>query len=132
MRKYRYVHPDSLPSSATEQEVGTILTALKNKQFKLTGKADRYVRLVWKMDSTAFVNAIQCHLEKGHRLFKKFVEIPSENTLLFDANVGLDPDSDEEDDDVYVEIRMYNKQLIILCNAHTHEHGKPRLPKTIL
>ena len=129
MKKCRYIPESDLPETASNEEIDAILAALKQRRYKIYGRAQSYVVGPWKMTVTAFVNAIQAHLEAGYRIFYKPVEDPPPETLLYSANVGLDPDSDDEDKEVYVEIRLKCETLVILCNAHNHDNWKPRLPK---
>ena len=81
------------------------------------------------MTALAFIAAIRAHLNAGRRLFCKHVQSPPPNTLFFSANVGRDPDSDDEETDIYVEIRLKANTVVILCDAHNHRRAEPRLPK---
>lgn len=129
MKSCRYIPESDLPKTASDEEIDAILAALEQRHYKIYGKAHSYVVGPWKMTTVAFVEAIQAHLEASYRLFHKPVQNPPPATLLFSANIGLDPDSDDEAEDVYVEIRLRNQVLVILCNAHNHDNWKPRLPK---
>ena len=129
MNKCRYIPESELPTTASDEEIDAILAALEARSYKIYGTAQRYVVGPWKMTTAAFVEAIQAHLENGYRIFHKSVQDPVPDTLLFSANVGLVPDNEDEDEDVYVEIRLKNDTLVILCNAHNHDKWKPRLPK---
>lgn len=127
--KCRYIPKAELPQTATDEEITTILDALSEGRYRIVSTALRYVVKPWAMTIASFVDAIQAHLESGCRIFRKTVQNPPENTLLFSANIGLDPDSDDEDEDVYVEIRLRNYEIVIICDAHNHTRGQPRLPK---
>ncbi len=95
----------------------------------MVGKAARVVEGVWGMRIPQFIGAIEAHLHAGFRLFRKHVSNPPPETIFFSANIGLDPDSDDEDDDVYVEIRLTGRVVVIVCDAHNHWNWQPRLPK---
>jgi hypothetical protein len=129
MKKCRYIPESDLSKTATDEEIDSILAALEERRFKIYGKAQSYVVGPWKMTTAAFVEAVQAHLENGNRIFHKPVQAPPPDTLFFSANVSLDPDTDDEDEDVYVEIRLKNGTLVILCDAHNHWDWEPRLPK---
>ncbi len=129
MKKYRYILQSELPRTASGEEVDAILAALEQRRYKIYGKAQSYVAGPWNMTVAAFVEAIRAHLETGYRIFHKPVQDRPPDTLLFSANIGLHPDSEDEDEDVYVEIRLKNQMLVILCDAHNHDNWKPRLPK---
>ncbi len=129
MQKCRYIPESDLPKTATDEEIDAILAALGQRRYQLIGSAARYVTGPWDMTARAFIAAIQAHLNAGCRLFYKHVQSPPPNTLLFSANVGRDPDSNDEEKDVYVEIRLKHHTVAILCNAHNHPRSEPRLPK---
>lgn len=129
MRKCRYIPQSELPKIATDEEINAILAALAQRRYILLHTALRYVVGPWRMTSDSFITTIRFHLESGYRIFQKTVPNPPQNTVLFSANIGLDPDSDEEDEDVYVEIRLKNHAVVIICDAHNHDSWKPRLPK---
>ncbi|MDR3405900.1 MAG: hypothetical protein P4L99_25670 [Chthoniobacter sp.] len=125
----RYIPESDLPATATDAEVQAILDALKARRYKLHNKAERYVVGPWKMKAPAFVDAIIAHLEDGCRIFHKPISNPPSNTLFFSANVCRDPEFNDEEDDIYVEIRFENNAVVILCDAHNHYDWQPRLPK---
>ena len=129
MNKCRYIPECELPRNATDGQVDAILAALDQRRYKLVGKAQRQVVGPWGMTAASFIEAIRAHLEEGNRIFQKTVQNPPPDTLLFSGNIRLDPDSNDEDDDVYVEIRLTNRTVVILCDAHGHYKWQPRLPK---
>jgi len=103
-----------------------MLTALKTNNFRIMGIAHRYIVGPWSMTAKAFIAAVIDHFDDGHRIFQKSVTPPA-NCHLFHANVRLDSDSDDEQDDVYVELRLTANGCVHFRNAHTHID--PRLPK---
>ena len=125
----RYIQESDLTAAASAEDVAIILAALETRNYKLRGLADRYVAGVWRMTAASFIGAIRAHLEAGCRIFDKPIQNPPPDTLFFHGNIGLDPDDDDEDLDVYVEIRLENQKVVILCDAHNHPRTQPRLPK---
>ncbi|MDD5261253.1 MAG: hypothetical protein PHD76_05320 [Methylacidiphilales bacterium] len=91
-------------------------------------QASRYLAGPWEMTHAGFIGAISDHLSKGYRVFEKPIKSPPPNQQFYQANVRLDPASENEDDDVYVEIRLENNRVVIICDAHNHTTGT-RLPK---
>lgn len=130
MKTRRYFPESGLPRAASTAQIETILAALEGRNYKLYGNAQIFVVRECEMTTASFIEAIKAHLKAGYRIFQKLVTNPPKNTLLYHANVGLYPDFDNEDDDVYVEIRLENQTVVILCNAHEHDPG-PRYPKYI-
>lgn len=127
--KYQYIPTSELTEADTES-VALILKALKGvdgSDYRIMGQALRYVVGPWKMTTRGFASAIYHHLENEKKLFEKWVEMKPVSQEIFHGNIGLDPDSEDEDDDVYVEIRLENKRAVIIVDAHSH--GPRRLPK---
>jgi len=104
-----------------------MMNALEAKKFRLIGHAQRYVVGPWEMTTEAFIKSIKSHLKHGYRTFRKVVSNPPQNCQLFHANVRLDPDPNDEADDVYVELRMRANGSLDITDAHSHIG--PRLPK---
>src|SRR5690242_8252043 len=104
-----------------------MVKALQKNRFRLMGGADRHVRQVWQMSGRAFIGAIKSHFQKKYRVFCKRVREPPCDYKLYEANISVDPDSDDEAYDVYVEFRLYPNGSLITTNAHNHTG--PRLPK---
>lgn len=84
----------------------------------------------WGISPAKLIEAIRVHLERGYRLYHKNVSNPLEGFTFFDANVALFPDSNDEDDDVYVEFRVSNRRIYVEVRvAHDHPTSGRRYPK---
>ncbi len=92
------------------------------------GLASRYVAGSWKINNEAFVHMILAHLAADYCLFEKVIENPPPKQEFFHGNIRRDPNSENEDDDVYVELRLQNNYMIIIADAHIHTSDR-RLPK---
>lgn len=129
MNKCRYIPISSLSSlKASDEHIQSLLNAIHSRQIKITGSAARRLEDLWRMRIPAFIYAIQSHLETGKSVYQKRVPDPPKNQKLFHANVRLDPTSLDEDDDVYVEIRLCDGIFVLVCDSHPH-FDSPRLPK---
>lgn len=129
MRKCRYIPKNELPPVAGIKEIRTILDAINNGQIRVQGLALRYAESAWGLGVSRFVDAIRIHLENDCKIFCKKVIPPRSDTKLFSANVRLDPESEDEEDDVYVEIRIFSNWSVMVCDAHNHCPWQPRLPR---
>ena len=130
MKKCRYIPENQLPPEASHDHVQTIIDSIASGDILVFGTAKRMVEHAWGLRVPDFVESVCAHLEAGHRLFRKPINDPPPNLLFFHANVGLYPDSTDEYDDVYVEIRLRDGLVVIICDSHTHLDGiGPRLPK---
>ncbi len=85
---------------------------------------------VWQVRSSVFTDSIKSHLASGCCLFQKSVVDPPAGFHIFDANIGLYPDTNDEDDDVYVELRL-SKDRIYAYSCNCHPHVGLRLPKVL-
>lgn len=114
---------------ATAAHVTTILQAISIRQIQILGVAERMCGICWRISILAFTEAIRRHCNNGSAVYLKPVENPPIEWVLLQANVRLYPDSDDEDDDVYVEIRIHNRRVFVqVIDAHPHLSG-PRLPR---
>lgn len=125
----RYVSTQELPAEASLEHIDAIVIAIESRNYRIVGTAKRYVVNAWEMKTSVFAAAIQEHIESGCRVFQKTIQPKPEDTLFFQANVRRDPESEDEEEDVYVEIRLKEGTMVIICDAHNHYRGKPRLPK---
>ncbi len=130
MKKCRYIPEADLPMAASAEQVQRILNAIRFSKYKIVGGALRQV-VAWQTTTEGLTKAIAGHLQAGYRIFSKSVEDPPVGVLFFSANIRLDPESDEEEDDVYVEIRLRTERLeVVICDAHNHNPpGRARYPK---
>lgn len=129
MSECRYKPNSQLQPLATPEQIRCILNAIRRDDVEVTGKALRYVKDVWRVNVSQFVAAVQAHLAVERRVYQKYVDRPPPGIILLDANIGLFPGSDDEEEDVYVEIRIQGAAVVFICNAHNHERGISRLPK---
>lgn len=124
----RYIPTHDLPAEASPEQIDAIVIAIEKRNYKIVGTAKNYVVGPWEMTTASFAAAILGHIKNGYRIFQKPIQTKLPDTLFFDANVGRDPEFDDEED-VYVEIRLSAGTMVIICDAHNHHKGKLRLRK---
>jgi hypothetical protein len=118
-----------LPAAANDDEIKSILECIGADRILVLGQAQRYVFQIWQIGIPKFVDAVRAHLIAGYRIFRKIGCQAPPGQQFFSANIRLDPDSNSEDEDVYVEIRLIGRTKVLVCDAHYHFNWQPRLPK---
>jgi hypothetical protein len=129
MASYRYYSEDELLPVATREQIEIIIKAIQSEQIEVAGTAKRHCGMVWHINISTFVEALRAHIESEHRIFQKYIKDPDKDTQFYDANVRLDPESEDEGHDVYIEIRIIGRLVVLICDAHNHPKNGRRLPK---
>ena len=114
---------NSIPPTADPESVEYVRQKCRAGQAIIRRQTERYLNQVWHVKTTRLGIAVAEHIELRRKVFKKFDVDGRCLDGKMQANITL-----AEDIDVYVEIELRDKQIVILA-AHTHTPGVPLLPQ---